>query len=144
MATSAERIVAAEWLAVMVLLTADALAGVSVQSTSLTAITYPRGSGPPPGGWPRSAGPSKGLPSPDRYFAVMIVYLTLAALAMFGRTARPAAAFGALVALAFVLAAPPGGQSPALGAIAYFDRLMGAPPPSSSSPTTTSPGVIVA
>lgn len=74
-----ERVLAAEMLVVMSAQTADALSGAS--------------------------GGTFSLPDPSRYFAAIIVYASLAAVAMFGeKPGRLAGAFGGVAALAILLA----------------------------------------
>lgn len=99
MASSHERVLAAEWLAVMAIETLDALSGATTGKFK--------------------------LPSPSRYFATMIVYLMLGAAAMFGeKPGKLAAAFGGVAALTIV-AAPrkDGGPSPVLGALHWFSAI---------------------
>jgi len=104
-----ERILAAEWLVVMATETLDALG----QSTE-TQFT---------------------LPTPSVYFATMVVYLMLAAVAMFGeRPGRLAAAFGGVAGLAILIApTSKGKRAPVVGALAYFAQLM------KSGPNTQAP-----
>jgi hypothetical protein len=94
-----ERILAAEWLAVMGTQTLDALSSSS-------------------GGF--------ALPDPSRYFATMVVFVMLAMVAMFGeKPGKLAAAFGGVAALAIVVApGKNGGKSPVVGALGYFSSLM--------------------
>ena len=113
-----ERILAAEWLVVMATETLDALSQASETQFA--------------------------LPTPSVYFATMVVYLMLAAVAMFGeRPGRLAAAFGGVAGLAILLApTSKGKRSPVVGALGYFAQLMksgpnmagpaGAPPPAGS------------
>ena len=78
--THGEKLLAAEWLGVVALLTGDALG----QSSGGSKIT---------------------LPQPSRYFASMVVYLMLAALAAAGeKTARLAGALGGVALLTIALA----------------------------------------
>jgi hypothetical protein len=103
-----ERILAAEWLAVMGTQTLNALA--SSQS-------------------------GFALPDPSRYFATMVVYLMLAAVAMFGeKPGHLAAAFGGVAALAIAAAPGKNGKSPVVGALGYFSKLMKSGP---NIPATT-------
>lgn len=82
MASAHERALAAEWLAVMIIETGDALAKHGKQGKRF-------------------------LPQPSRYFATMVAYLLLAGVALFGdKAARVASALGALVALTIVMAPP--------------------------------------
>jgi hypothetical protein len=94
-----ERILAAEWLAVMSVQTLNALAA--------------------------SSSSGFGLPDPSRYFATMVVYLMLAAVAMFGdKPGQLAAAFGGVAALTIVAAPGKNGtKKPILGALDYFAKL---------------------
>lgn len=98
-----ERVLGAEWVAMMTIQTADALAG---------------------------SGSGFALPNPARYFATMIVFLSLAGVAMFGeKPGRLAAAFGGVALLAFSLApTKKGGKPVILRAIDYFTALLNAPP----------------
>ena len=89
-----ERVLAAEMLVVLGAQTADALSGA-----------YP--SGPTSTGTDATSNQSTGakLPDPGRYFAAVVVYLSLAAVAMFGeKPGRLAGAFGGVAALAILLA----------------------------------------
>lgn len=97
-----EKVIAAEWLVVMAVQTADALNN--------------------------SAGGSKlKLPQPARYVATMLVYLSLAAVAMFGdRPGKLAAAFGGVAAIGIVVMPGPGGkQPPILAMLGYVNNLVG-------------------
>lgn len=106
-----ERVLAAEWLVVMAIETLDALSG--------------------------AGGGKFKLPNPSRYFATMVVYLMLAGAAMFGENAgRLAAAFGGVAALTITLI-PVKGQAPIIGALNYFDQLMGGTPTQTISGITT-------
>jgi hypothetical protein len=94
-----ERILAAEWLAVMATETLDSFAG-------------------------SAGGAAFALPDPSKYFATMVVFLMLAAVAMFGeKPGKLAAAFGGVAALAIVLTPNKGGKSPVVGAVTYFSEL---------------------
>ena len=112
-----ERILAAEWLAVMAVETLDALAGADSGSFA--------------------------LPDPARYFATMVVFLMLAAAAMFGeQPGKLAAAFGGVAGLAIVLSPGKEKQAPVVGMLNYFSKLMaggGPATPAPSSTSTTSP-----
>lgn len=89
MATAAERTLAVEWLAVMLVETGDALAHPKQRYTSAARRKI------------------TGLPYPSRYFATMVVYLMLAAGAAFSeRFGKVMTALGGLVALTIVLAPP--------------------------------------
>lgn len=97
MASNYEKLIGAEWLAVMMIETGDALG---------------------------TSGPSGkfNLPSPSRYFATMIVYLGLAGAAMFGdRIARGAAMFGGVAALAIAMAPNKKGGKPVI--LSFIDYL---------------------
>lgn len=117
MASNYEKVLAAEWLVVMGVETADAFGN--------------------------SRGDRLVLPSPSRYFATMVVFLALAGVAMFGESpAKLAAAFGGVAGLTILLTpvggaslapgaknAPlkPGakvGQAPVIGALKYISGLM--------------------
>lgn len=102
-----EKILAAEWLAIMGIETADALGNSS--SGKLT------------------------LPSPSRYFATMLVFFALAAAAMFGdKAGKLAAAFGGVAMIGMSLApSKPGGTPVVLSAINYFTEMINNPPSSS-------------
>ena len=95
-----ERVLAAEMVTVMAIETADALYGTS--------------------------GGQFSLPSPSQYFATMIVYGMLAAVAMFGeKPGRLAGAFGGVAALAILLAPGKNGKPPVvIGALDYFNSIM--------------------
>ena len=82
MATTHEKALAAEWLAVMVIETGDAFARHGKKGQRF-------------------------LPQPQRYFATMVAYLLLAGVALFGpRAGKVASALGALVALTILMAPP--------------------------------------
>lgn len=103
-----ERVLAAEWLVVMGTETLDALSGADTGTFS--------------------------LPDPSRYFATMVVFLMLAAAAMFGeRPGKLAAAFGGVAGLAILLSPGKNNQPPVIGALNYFDKLMSAGPAGSPS-----------
>jgi hypothetical protein len=94
-----ERILAAEWLAVMAVETLDALSGADTGSFA--------------------------LPDPSRYFATMVVFLMLAAAAMFGeQPGKLAAAFGGVAGLAIILSPGKEKQAPVVGMLNYFDKLL--------------------
>lgn len=98
-----ERILAAEWLVVFGTETLDALSGADSGKFA--------------------------LPDPSRYFATMVVFLMLAAGAMFGdKAGKLAAAMGGVAGLAILMAPGKNGKSPVLGALAYFDKLTGGGP----------------
>jgi hypothetical protein len=81
MATAGERLIASEWIAVMVVQTGDALG--------------------------ESSGDQFSLPEPNRYWAAMAAYLMLAGMALFGEgPARLAGALGGVAAVAIMLAPP--------------------------------------
>ena len=113
-----ERILAAEWLVVMGTETLDALSQIT-------------------------DGQTFALPTPSVYFATMVVYLMLAAVAMFGeRPGRLAAAFGGVAGLAILLApTAKGKRSPVVGALGYFDQLLKSGPniPPSAAASGPSP-----
>jgi hypothetical protein len=100
---SGERLVAVEWIVVVLVQTGDALAS--------------------PG-----RGPLGGikLPNPSRYIASMVAYLMLAALALFGpRAAKMAGAIGGVAALAILMApAEKGGKPLILSFFNYVNALM--------------------
>lgn len=109
MASSAERLLAAEWLGIMSIQTFDALSN--------------------------STGGKLNLPDPSRYFATMVVFLFLAAGAMFGdKAGRLAGAFGGVAALAIALAPGKNGKSPIVGALGYFSQLLKQPPSVATGP----------
>jgi hypothetical protein len=65
------------------------------------------------------------LPDPSRYVATVIVFAMLAAAAMFESTAKLAAAFGGVAAVAIVVAPGAGGKTPpVVGALAWFNRMI--------------------
>jgi hypothetical protein len=107
-----ERILAAEWLVVMAAETLDSLSGTA-------------------GGAPFS------LPDPSKYFATMVVFLMLSAVAMFGESAgKLAAAFGGVAGAAILLTPSSNGKSPVVGAVTYFGDLF-AGGPSTPAPANT-------
>lgn len=99
--SSYEKVLAAEWLAVMAIETGDALAKSGGKSTL-------------------------SLPNPAQYMATMIVFLSLAGVAMFGEHAgKLAAAFGGVAAIAILLVPMGKGKnSPLVGFLAYVNALM--------------------
>lgn len=99
--SSYEKVLAAEWLAVMAIETGDALAKSGGKSTL-------------------------SLPNPAQYMATMIVFLSLAGVAMFGEHAgKLAAAFGGVAAIAILLVPiGKGKNSPLVGFLAYVNALM--------------------
>lgn len=115
-----ERVLAAEWLVVMGVQTLDALSGADSGSFA--------------------------LPDPSRYFASMVVFLMLAAAAMFGdKPGRLAAAFGGVAGLGILLYKGHNTQPPVIGALNYFDKLMkggpaGSPSSSGVQNPSTAPG----
>lgn len=98
-----ERVLAAEWIVVVLVQTGDALASPN------------RGS---------LGGPK--LPNPSRYFASMIAYLFLAGLALFGRgPAKIAGAIGGVAALAILLApSTKGGKPLIVSFLSYLNAIM--------------------
>jgi len=118
MASSWEKVLGAEWLSVMVVQTGDALAG------SQSGFS---------------------LPNPSRYFAAMIVYFSLAAVAMFGeKPAKFAAAFGGLAALGMLLAPSKAGGKPVIMSfLDYVTGLMVNPPTNLDSQGNVVPGDII-
>lgn len=120
MASVHERALAAEWLAVMVIETGDALAKHGKQGNRF-------------------------LPQPSRYFATMVAYLLLAGAALFGdKAARVASALGALVALTIVMAPPtvkkavgPTNEPLIVSFLGYLSAMFTNPPQTLSEPLTT-------
>lgn len=109
-----ERILAAEWLVVFSTETFDALSGAGNGKFS--------------------------LPDPSRYFATMVVFLMLSAAAMFGdKAGKLAAAMGGVAGLTILMAPGKNGKSPVVGALAYFDKMMGGGPSGPINPATGLP-----
>jgi len=145
-----EKILGAEWLVVFFVETADALVGVGTPKWSgetKSGVTSPDGS------------PGFKLPDPAQYFAMMLVYLMLAAVAMFGdKAGKLAAAFGGVAALAIAISpSKVTGKPIILSLTTYFNQLLtgntqgqaadvtGLPPGYFNIPATAlTPGVSVA
>jgi hypothetical protein len=115
-----ERVLAAEVLVVMSAQTVDALSG--------------------------SGGGGFSLPDPSRYFAAVLVYMSLAAVAMFGdRPGKLAAGFGGVAALAMLMAPTKRTGKPlAMSLVDFFAQLTGGgvegAANASSGPAINTPG----